>query len=100
MANEVDNPAFTLFYSYWSWQVPAWALVTRFAREVHGLSLPPDKKKAAAIMDNKERTTDTAAQMAELVHNNTGVAVAGAGTDDFGPDRAGFGPDRGPAVDL
>lgn len=75
MANNLENPAFVLFHSYWSWQVPAWALVTRFAREVHGLSLPPDKKKAAAIMDNKERTTARAFEMAELVHNNSGIPL-------------------------
>lgn len=73
--DKLDNPAFVLFHSYWSWQVPAWALITSYARDVYGLSLPPDRKKAAAIMENKERTVATAAQMAEVIHSNTAIAV-------------------------
>ena len=75
MSDRNNNPAFVLFHSYWSWEVPAWALVSRYAREEYGLSLPEDKRKAAAIMSNMERVTAKACDMAPLVHLNSAVAV-------------------------
>lgn len=75
MSDQLNNPAFVLFHSYWSWEVPAWALVSRYAREEYGLSLPEDKRKAAAIMSNMERVTAKASEMAPLVYRNTAVPV-------------------------
>lgn len=75
MSDQLNNPAFVLFHSYWTWEVPAWALVSRFAREEYGLFLPEDKRKAAAIMGNMERVTAKACEIAPLIHKNSAVAV-------------------------
>ena len=75
MSDPNKNPAFVLFYSYWSWEVPAWALVSRYAREEYGLSLPEDKRKATAIMSNMERVTAKACDMAPLIYRNSAVPV-------------------------
>ena len=69
------NPAFVLFHTWWAWEIPAWATVSKFAREEFGLSLPPDRNKAMAIMGNMERCQARAFEMAQLVYNNAMLPV-------------------------
>jgi hypothetical protein len=48
------SPAFHLFHSWVGWRVPAYATLTAYATQEHGLFLPEDKKKANAILHDRK----------------------------------------------
>lgn len=52
--SKVHTPAFHLFYSWVGWRVPAYATLTDYATQEHGLFLPEDKKKAHAILHDRK----------------------------------------------
>lgn len=69
------SAAFYLFKSWYGWRVPAYAIITDYARTQHGLFLPEDKKKANAILLDRTTIFRSAADMAEYVSTGSPLDI-------------------------
>lgn len=61
------SPAFHLFHSWVSWRVPAYATLTEYALQEHGVFLPEDKKKANAILHDRKMIMARPFEIAEYL---------------------------------